>query len=89
MRRHALILACILTPTLFGEARAQDCTTRPATGAVAGTLTAPQPPCPARGRERPTDRKQGRKDEPGVIRNGNTTIYFGGSVQTDTTIRGR
>jgi hypothetical protein len=67
-------------------ASAQDCS-RDNPNAVSGTLTVPAPCKPSK-REAPTGRRE-PKLEPGVIRHGNTTIYYGGSLQGQTTVRGR
>ncbi len=63
----------------------QDCS-RPATLGAAlahpdACSSAPKKPVGGR------DRK--KADEPGVYRNGNTTINIGGSVTTDTRVRAR
>ena len=85
----SLVSALALCAPLAGlqGASAQECADRGRSPAVTGTLVAPEPCMPAR---RPGATERGEtKSQPGVIRHGNTTIYYGGSLQGETSVRRR
>ena len=83
-----LAIALLLAMHL-GAAQAQDCNPRAGGNAVTGTLTAPQPPCRPAPRAQTTEPAQKPARERGAFRDGNFSVYVGGSVSTQSTIRGR
>ena len=78
-----LCAAVVLATAWAGNARAQNC--KAGTGAVPGTLAAPDPPCAATPKPKQEPARKKPK-EPDAFWSG---VHVGGSVGTTTTVRGR
>jgi hypothetical protein len=75
----AIVALCALTAP---QAKAAECGTHWNGEAVPGTLASASKPCPPAQRT-PPEPPRAKDDRPGVWRNGNTTIYYGGSISTE------
>jgi hypothetical protein len=85
----ALAIATLLALAPLQFAAAQDCNPRSSSGVASATLADPRAPCRPAARERSQPQAAPSRGERGTFRHGNTTIHIGGSIQGETTIRGR
>jgi hypothetical protein len=84
---YIFALALLLASVLRTPASAEECRGGAGAKAPAGTLAAPAAPCPPTARKLALPPPRDASKKPSTFQDGNTSIYFGGSLGT--TIGGR